>query len=89
MKNLHAYTKGDESAASGGSVVAPMHGNVLEVLVKEGDVVEEGQRLAVMEAMKMEHQLIAGVSGKVVSVNAVAGNQVAAGALLVEIDIDG
>ncbi len=86
LRNMLAFTKADEDVAMGGTVVAPMHGNVLEVFVKVGEQVEEGQRLAVMEAMKMEHQLIAAVSGEVVAVNVMPGDQVAAGAVFIDID---
>ena len=86
LANALAFTKGDEDAEAGGAVVAPMHGNVLEVLVSVGDQVEEGQRLAVMEAMKMEHQLFAGVSGKVIAINVKAGDQVASGAVFLDIE---
>ncbi len=86
LTNALAFTKGDEDAEAGGAVVAPMHGNVLEVLVSVGDQVEEGQRLAVMEAMKMEHQLFAGIAGKVTAVNVKAGDQVASGAVFIDIE---
>ncbi|WP_148616075.1 acetyl/propionyl/methylcrotonyl-CoA carboxylase subunit alpha [Nocardioides rubriscoriae] len=59
-----------------GTLVAPMPGTVLEVRVAEGDVVEEGQVLGTMEAMKMELSLKAPFAGTVVEVDAVAGTQV-------------
>ena len=86
LTNQLAFTRGDEAAGGSGSVVAPMHGNLLEVMVSEGDSVAEGDGLAVMEAMKMEHRLLAEVSGKVVAVHAAAGQQVAAGSVLLEIE---
>src|SRR5262249_7232161 len=46
-----------------GRVVAPMHGKLLEVLIARGDAVRKGQRLAVIEAMKMEHALTAPIDG--------------------------
>jgi len=55
------------------------------VLVAEGDVVEVGQALVVLEAMKMESTLAAEVAGRVTSVRAVAGATVAGGDVLVEI----
>ena len=63
-----------------------MHGNVLQVMVAVGDSVSEGDGLAVMEAMKMEHRLIAEVTGKVIAVHTCVGQQVAAGSLLLEIE---
>ena len=71
--------------ADPGSLHAPMPGKVLSVLVAEGDEVETGTVLLVMEAMKMEHTLRAPVSGVVTSVRASAGDQVDADAPLVVI----
>ncbi|NNC96479.1 MAG: acetyl-CoA carboxylase biotin carboxylase subunit [Gammaproteobacteria bacterium] len=86
LVNQRAFTKGDVDSAGSGSVTAPMHGNVLSVSVNVGDQVEVGQTLAILEAMKMEHRIIAEVAGEVSSVIAVAGNQVSAGSLLMEIE---
>lgn len=74
-----------DEAAGGGRVVAPMHGLLLEVLVKPGDQVVKGQNLAILEAMKMHYEIIAEVDGTVEEVTAVAGNQVAADDVLIEI----
>jgi geranyl-CoA carboxylase alpha subunit len=63
-----------------------MHGVVLEVFVVVGEKVEKGQRLAVVEAMKMQHDILADVDGVVSEVSACAGVQVAANDLLVHID---
>ena len=86
FRNRIAFAASSEATAGGGHVVAPMHGNLLEVLVKPGDQVEIGTRLAVLEAMKMQHDILAEIDGAVVEVAAVAGNQVAADDLLVEIE---
>jgi len=74
-----------DEAVGVGRVVAPMHGLLLEVLVKPGDQVLKGQNLAVLEAMKMHYEIIAEVDGTVEEVTAVAGNQVAADDVLIEI----
>ena len=74
-----------EHLETGGLVTAPMHGKVVAVFVALGERVEKGQRLAVVEAMKMEHALVAPVSGEVVEVAAEPGAQVAEGTLLVHI----
>ena len=76
----------DQTAGSG-SVVAPMHGLLLEVHVATGDTVEEGQTLAVLEAMKMHYEIVASAAGEVTEVLALAGNQVAADDLLIEIEV--
>jgi 3-methylcrotonyl-CoA carboxylase alpha subunit len=78
----------DEAAdqSRGGLVRAPMHGKVLAVLVEQGASVARGQRVAIIEAMKMEHTLTAPHDG-VVSEIAVAPNaQVAEGAKVLVID---
>jgi 3-methylcrotonyl-CoA carboxylase alpha subunit len=78
---------GDLEHGSGdGQVRAPMHGKVLALLVSEGERVEKGQRLAIIEAMKMEHALTAPAAGRVTGVAAVAGGQVAEGARLMTIE---
>ncbi len=69
-------------AAGQGSLVAPMPGTVLAVDVAEGDAVEEGRRLGVLEAMKMELALKAPFAGNVTTVGAATGDQVALGQVL-------
>lgn len=73
-------------AASSGAVLAPMHGRVVRVEVAPGQSVQAGQTLLVMEAMKMEHRLLAPIAGQVKSLQAQAGEQVAARRLLAEIE---
>ena len=70
---------------SGSNVTAPMNGRVLGVFVKSGDSVTKGQRLAVLEAMKMEHQLLARRDGVVQRVTARVGDQVAARTVLISL----
>ncbi len=86
--NQLMFTKGDVDTQGSGSVLAPMHGNLLSLSVELGQKVEEGQLLAVMEAMKMEHRLLAQVSGEVSGIYAAVGEQVSAGSLLLEITED-
>src|SRR5262249_62381382 len=70
----------------GGRVTAPMHGKVIEVLVAPGDTVHKGQRLAVIEAMKMEHALVSPLDGTVTEVRASVGAQVAEDAVVMTIE---
>ena len=73
-------------AAARGLIEAPMPGKVTAVDVSVGDAVVEGQRLAVLEAMKMEHSLTAERDGVVAEVLAGVGDQVEAGAALVRFE---
>ena len=72
---------------TGGSdqVLASMDGGMVDVMVKIGDVVEVGQTLAVLEAMKMEHPLKAGVAGMITEVLVQAGDQVKGRQKLIQI----
>jgi 3-methylcrotonyl-CoA carboxylase alpha subunit len=72
-----------EHMDEGGSVKAPMHGKLIAVFVQSGERVEKGQRLAVVEAMKMEHVLVAPMAGEVAEIAAAPGAQVAEGARLI------
>ena len=69
-----------------GAAVAPTVGTVMAVHVAVGDVVEAGQRLIAIEAMKMEHAVLAGEAGTVAEVRVEVGDNVDEGALLVRID---
>jgi 3-methylcrotonyl-CoA carboxylase alpha subunit len=71
-----------------GLVRAPMHGKLLAILVEPGAAVIKGQRLAVIEAMKMEHSLLAPVAGRVSEIAASAGSQIAEGAKIMVIEPD-
>lgn len=79
----------DRASAAGGDmnvIEAPMPGLVKAVLVETGQTVKEGDRLAVLEAMKMEHSLLAARDGIVAEVLAKSGDQVEAGAALVRLE---
>ena len=77
-----------EHMDEGGSVKAPMHGKLIAVFVQPGDRVEKGQRLAIVEAMKMEHALVAPSAGEVTEIAAEPGAQVAEGARLIVLKAD-
>jgi 3-methylcrotonyl-CoA carboxylase alpha subunit len=72
--------------ASDGVIKAPMHGKVLELLAGVGDRVTSGQRLAVIEAMKMEHTLRAPFAAIVMQVPVGAGAQVVEGAQIMVLE---
>jgi propionyl-CoA carboxylase alpha chain len=69
-----------------GSLVAPMPGSVVRVLVTVGDTVVAGQALVVLEAMKMEHTVSSPGPGSVVALAVTAGQQVDAGTILAVVD---
>ena len=78
-----------EDAASGpgaAGLTSPMPGTVVRVLVAEGDTVEEGQLLLVLEAMKMEQPFAAPHAGRVTSLPFEEGSLVPGGAVLVELE---
>ncbi|MCO5093041.1 acetyl-CoA carboxylase biotin carboxylase subunit [Bosea sp. (in: a-proteobacteria)] len=73
----------DAAAGAGGVVKAPMHGKLVALFVAPGEAVTKGQRLAIVEAMKMEHVLTAPRDGTVSEVAGEPGGQVAEGAKIV------
>jgi geranyl-CoA carboxylase alpha subunit len=85
-ETLYASAVPAGSAASTGTEVrAPMNGRVVAVLVAEGQTIERGQRLVVVEVMKMQHEMTAGTSGRVARLAVKLGDQVATRQLLVEL----
>jgi 3-methylcrotonyl-CoA carboxylase alpha subunit len=77
----------DEEA--GGSLVAPMPGNIVAVLVSDGQSVQKHQPLLVLEAMKMEHTIVAPAAGVVERVLFAKGDQVKEGEQLLRFDKEG
>ncbi|MGI6079870.1 MAG: biotin/lipoyl-containing protein [Candidatus Avilachnospira sp.] len=74
------------AAAGGVKVEAPMSGKILAVKVSVGQAVKRGDVLLVLEAMKMENDIVAPQDGTVASVNCAAGDQVESGALLASLN---
>ena len=68
--------------AGGEQVTSPMPGTILSVNVAAGDAVKRGQVLMILEAMKMENEIMCPCDGKVVSVNTSKGSSVESGTLL-------
>jgi 3-methylcrotonyl-CoA carboxylase alpha subunit len=77
----------DEHETHGGHLTAPMSGVLVAVMVKAGDDVSRGSPLMVLEAMKMEHTIVAPADGTVRAVHYAAGERVNEGADLVDIDV--
>ena len=82
------HEQGSKSSSNEGNLDAPMPGTVLQVMVKEGQRVREGQHLMTLEAMKMEHRILATKPGEVTKVHFSAGDRVGMGDALVEMGTD-
>ncbi len=83
---LNKFMKPRGGEVDQSNLVANISGMVVDVKVKEGDIVTKGQPLMVIEAMKMENILHAGISGKVVKVYHQKGASISTGEVLIEIE---
>ncbi len=81
-----AATGAGGGGAGDGTITAPMQGTIVKVLVAEGDAVEAGQALLVLEAMKMENHINAERGGTVKEIRVAAGDTVGTGDVLVVIE---
>jgi acetyl/propionyl-CoA carboxylase alpha subunit len=89
VHHLRVETRaGKRAAAPAHDLVAPMPGQVLKVLVAEGDTVKRDQTLVVLEAMKMQYELASPRDGIVRRLHTTAGSQVPAGVALVTLADD-
>ncbi len=82
-------SKAKQKAAHGiasNTVTAPMPGKIIKVTVNQGDKVEDGQVVVIMEAMKMEYSLRCSKSGRVKKITCKSGDQVQLGQMLLEIE---
>ena len=73
-------------AASADAQLSPMPGTILKVLVKEGDAVKANQPLMVLEAMKMENEIVATQDGTIAGIHVILGQVVNAGDALITIN---
>ncbi len=80
-----AKTSSPSAPKGGGTIKSPLPGVILEIYVKTGDVVKIGQRLLVLEAMKMENNIEADKAGKIVSISKNKGDSVMEGDVLIVI----
>ncbi|MCG2579623.1 MAG: sodium-extruding oxaloacetate decarboxylase subunit alpha [Marinobacter sp.] len=89
FESLNEYVaeggSGRKRASEPGHVTTTMPGNVVEVLVKEGDTVTAGQAVLVTEAMKMESEVNSSVDGTVQAIHVAKGDRVTPGEILIEI----
>ena len=77
-----------DTEGEGGSLMAPMPGKVIALIAKPGDTVAKGAPLLILEAMKMEHTIVAPALGTVKAFNFEVGDQVSDSVNLVEFDSD-
>jgi acetyl/propionyl-CoA carboxylase alpha subunit len=83
---IRELSRANAAATGPAPIKAPMPGLIVRINVKPGDVVEAGQGVVVMEAMKMENELRATAGGTVRSIEVVPGQAVEKGALLVALE---
>ena len=81
----HRAKQGASGAATGTSVTSPMQGTVVKIAVEEGQKVEVGELIVVLEAMKMEQPLVAHRVGVISNLRAVIGETVSSGSTLCDI----
>ena len=80
-----APAKQASAEVSSGSVVAPMPGTVIKIVKNVGDEVKAGELVLILEAMKMENEISAPVSGKIAAIYCTAGGTVNGGDVLFEV----
>jgi glutaconyl-CoA/methylmalonyl-CoA decarboxylase subunit gamma len=78
-----AKTSSPEAPKGSGTIKSPLPGVILDVFVKEGDSVKIGQKVLLLEAMKMENNIEADKAGKVVSIKKQKGDSVMEGDVLI------
>jgi geranyl-CoA carboxylase alpha subunit len=86
LTNQVGAARARAEAAATGQVTAPMHGLLVDVGAAAGDTVSKGERIAILEAMKMQHEIRADIDGKVIEIGQLAGSQVKSGQLLFVIE---
>jgi len=83
--NMNTTITSAADSIGAGSIIAPMHGALLSLFIAEGDTVVKGQRLAILEAMKMQHEILADIDGTISAIHVKAGIQIPADMIMIEI----
>ncbi|MDP5209277.1 biotin carboxylase N-terminal domain-containing protein [Microbulbifer sp. 2205BS26-8] len=86
LTNIIAGVENINIDSTASIIRAPMHGVIIGIEVTEGDEVKKGQRLVVLEAMKMQHSILAPIDGSVQTLNVKADEQIATDDILLEIE---
>ena len=85
LEKSQSKVKKEERIISGSeSITAPMPGTITNILVKENDSVKKGQVLAILEAMKMENEIVAPFNGAIISISVDKGQNVNSGDTLLK-----
>lgn len=83
--NVAAPSEKKPTVSSTGVVVAPMPGTVIKIEKSTGDAVKSGELVLILEAMKMENEILAPADGTITAMNCTAGGTVAGGDILFEV----
>lgn len=86
VQTSHVTAASPSGASSSKNITSPLPGVILSVCVKQGDSVQRGQKVAVIEAMKMENDILASKDGVVSNVYVSKGDSVLEGASIISID---
>lgn len=86
LKVYRGFKPSGLASTNAGELVSEMPGKVIKILTAEGAVVNEGDTLVILEAMKMENEIKAGISGVVKAVNIEEGQVLESGHLMIEIE---
>ena len=77
---------GNQEEIPATTIVAPLHGKLIDISVSVGDRISAGQQLGTIESMKMEHSIASSIDGKIASIHAQSSAQVASGDILFELE---
>jgi glutaconyl-CoA/methylmalonyl-CoA decarboxylase subunit gamma len=80
-----AKTSSPEAPKGSGYIKSPLPGTIMDIIVNVGDTVKAGQRLLLLEAMKMENSIDSDIEGKVISISVKKGESVMEGDVLLTI----
>jgi len=86
LKIYRGFKPSGLSGANAGELIAEMPGKVIKINTTEGAVVHEGDTLLILEAMKMENEIKAGINGVIKAVNVEEGQVLESGHLMIEIE---
>lgn len=80
------YSKENSTSSLQNSLASPLPGRVISIEVSEGETILKGETVAIIEAMKMEHRIIANTSGRILKINTKVGESISEGFIIGEID---